>query len=1172
MSKLTSDLQPRPPFLQSGPPTLTHDLEHGYAVGDTLVDYTNLAAYTCVKNTNGAAVWDSGGVLSEVFPYLVGPAGIAPYQVIQDAISAAVVAGASWATQLDVVIMLGTYTEDLDLYPGANLRAFSIPDEAGWMLVDGAARMPEIIGTHRLKTKPGVDRIKLGGLRFTDDGTNPIFDETAAVAYDIYRCWAESGGAGNVFKSAAGLRVFAKESVLNAYGAGENVFHLGEAGAVNDYFTAYDCYLETAGTYVLQSSGTNIKGIDIVNRGSTVVGGQSRTQSYLSGRIIHNTGATRLTLRVDAIDWEPGGTPHAEIEGTLENNGSGSWFHDTYDSDDDSPFKTPITISGANASQFVEAPKAAAGDLHSYDGIQWKLKNYRIIAPTDDIVAILNGLGNNSFVWLADGTHTVADQINISGKSKITVRGSTASILDITYAGDNPIAITAPSSDITFDGFGVIYNGGAGAQTPLFAPIGAGAAVISRLTVRNIHANFATGAITFVRADGEDIDVHGLTIQNNRLFGASTKGLFRWPMASNRELTQVEIIGNQVDRDTIGGSQGIAFYGAAGSLIEDVTIMGNSIRNIPEQLWFNDSVGTTHKIVINGNTFTFDGSGNSGPEIYGSGISGVLLSNNIFDNTGDERCLLLGDGANFRVSNNAFVNGNKDGLQIASGLTDSIVDGNAVARCGENGIDNQGDNIDVRNNTCRDNTGYGIAEPNATDGCNYFGNRCEDNLAGDYSFHGSSTNRTRLNRHGDQYLQEGLGAKMFTGFPTQADSVMSIDTVPATDEFNIDPAVTSYDFYVNGEKITKSGTDAVAIASDQALHYIWFDGDGVLQVSTSVWDILDAIALVATVYKDGTNYEITDERHYHDRDRSFHRWAHVTIGARYASGLTGTFDNTTLSVVQGVTFDEDLARDTGGTETECALWYRNAGLTAMRIEQAITTPYKVAAGVIQYDNAGTLTNVTNNRYVNSYVYATGDQDYPIAVLVGQAEHPNIAGARNEDFPSILLSTAEWKLLYRVTYRNAAGTPTYIEEEDFRLVSSGPAVDGGSTDHAGLTGRDAANQHPSSAIDKTPAATLTPAGTTQTVDFDNGDSVTVDLGSATGDVTLTLSNPTAGHAYLIQFIQGATFRDVVLPAAVLLPGGSSITTLNITEVDDAVDALVLYYDGTSYLANFTQNYG
>ena len=38
-----------------------------------------------------------------------------------------------------------------------------------------------------------------------------------------------------------------------------------------------------------------------------------------------------------------------------------------------------------------------------------------------------------------------------------------------------------------------------------------------------------------------------------------------------------------------------------------------------------------------------------------------------------------------------------------------------------------------------------------------------------------------------------------------------------------------------------------------------------------------------------------------------------------------------------------------------------------------------------------------------------------------------------------------------------------------------------------------------------AATLTPVGTTQTIDFDLGNIQTLDLSSATGDVTLTLSN-------------------------------------------------------------------
>jgi len=103
-------------------------------------------------------------------------------------------------------------------------------------------------------------------------------------------------------------------------------------------------------------------------------------------------------------------------------------------------------------------------------------------------------------------------------------------------------------------------------------------------------------------------------------------------------------------------------------------------------------------------------------------------------------------------------------------------------------------------------------------------------------------------------------------------------------------------------------------------------------------------------------------------------------------------------------------------------------------------------------------------------------------------------------------------------------------------------------------------------------TTTPTGTTATIDWNNGNMQALDLGSATGDVTLTLSNPKASGSYFLKIIQGATARDVVLPSTVLTPGGSAPTTLDITATNDAVDSLVLAYDGTNYLAQFAQTYG
>jgi len=100
------------------------------------------------------------------------------------------------------------------------------------------------------------------------------------------------------------------------------------------------------------------------------------------------------------------------------------------------------------------------------------------------------------------------------------------------------------------------------------------------------------------------------------------------------------------------------------------------------------------------------------------------------------------------------------------------------------------------------------------------------------------------------------------------------------------------------------------------------------------------------------------------------------------------------------------------------------------------------------------------------------------------------------------------------------------------------------------------------------ATLTPSGTTETIDWNSGNSVTVDFGSATGDVTLTLNNPVSGGVYRILVIQGGTTRNMVWPAAVKWPAGGAPT---ISAADDNEDLITLSYNGTSYYGSFEQNY-
>lgn len=102
-------------------------------------------------------------------------------------------------------------------------------------------------------------------------------------------------------------------------------------------------------------------------------------------------------------------------------------------------------------------------------------------------------------------------------------------------------------------------------------------------------------------------------------------------------------------------------------------------------------------------------------------------------------------------------------------------------------------------------------------------------------------------------------------------------------------------------------------------------------------------------------------------------------------------------------------------------------------------------------------------------------------------------------------------------------------------------------------------------------------TAQTIDWNDGNVAIVDLGSATGNVTLTLNNPKAGASYFIKIIQGPNLVDITFPTTVKFAGNSTQPyVLDVTATDNAIDAVALTCisdTGTvEYLANVSQNYG
>ena len=87
---------------------------------------------------------------------------------------------------------------------------------------------------------------------------------------------------------------------------------------------------------------------------------------------------------------------------------------------------------------------------------------------------------------------------------------------------------------------------------------------------------------------------------------------------------------------------------------------------------------------------------------------------------------------------------------------------------------------------------------------------------------------------------------------------------------------------------------------------------------------------------------------------------------------------------------------------------------------------------------------------------------------------------------------------------------------------------------------------------------TPSGTTVTIDWDDGYFQIIDAGSASGNITVTLSNPVDGAPYELWFIQGATARTLTLPSTVKFSEGRTPAQ---SSANNARDRMGGFYSST-----------
>ncbi len=105
------------------------------------------------------------------------------------------------------------------------------------------------------------------------------------------------------------------------------------------------------------------------------------------------------------------------------------------------------------------------------------------------------------------------------------------------------------------------------------------------------------------------------------------------------------------------------------------------------------------------------------------------------------------------------------------------------------------------------------------------------------------------------------------------------------------------------------------------------------------------------------------------------------------------------------------------------------------------------------------------------------------------------------------------------------------------------------------------------------STLTPTGTTQEIDWNDGNVAVIDLESASSNVAITFANPQAGAMYFIKIIQDSTLPlNVTWPVNVKFPSGTAPTISTGANAIDAVALTCISIGGVEeYLANYSQDY-
>ena len=322
----------------------------------------------------------------------------------------------------------------------------------------------------------------------------------------------------------------------------------------------------------------------------------------------------------------------------------------------------------------------------------------------------------------------------------------------------------------------------------------------------------------------------------------------------------------------------------------------------------------------------------------------------------------------------------------------------------------------------------------------------------------------------------GSSSILKTGWDVDYYTSITLSFNESTMTLSVSPSGASFHYYIQGVEYVKTTTQTVAITDTEGLWFFYFVGE-TLTCSQDVWNIEgEDKAFVSIVYWDAANNKnigMGIELHSWLMSGAVHRYLHNALATRFVSGLAVSKTTTTISVTNGILYDEDVVISIKDEDTPTSTWgqplspasvpvlYRDGANGYWRRRVPSTVPVSIVSNVLQINifSGGNwiLSPAAANKYVAYWIIASGVLGSPIFLVPGQEAADTLAAARdanlftNMSFGS--LPVVEFKVIARILVQSKSAAPYYNIEEvnDYRQSIAEPSSSFTAVDHGSLSG-------------------------------------------------------------------------------------------------------------------------